>query len=213
MVNVGILGDVSVGKTTILRLFVKFVEDKSLESEFNLPPTQIVKTDFSGEATLPSKEDIKQTKTIHPNRVVFRIGDHMHTLFAPGGDDRPLVRMGIVTVSRIARVIVAVFDMSRDLESQFEFYTAVRFIPKTIIVALNKADLVPVKELKKKVEEFSDSITEYFKEKRKIDVAAVFVTVAEPIEGYETNNIECAKLILECLKDDVSEPIAPADQA
>src|SRR5271157_2009623 len=162
MVNVGILGDVSVGKTTILRLFVKYVEEKSLQEKFQTEDASIVKADFSGEATLPSKDDIKQTKTIHPNRVVFRIGDHMHTLFAPGGDDRPLVRMGIVTVSRIARVIVAVFDMSRDLDSQFEFYTAVRFIPKTIIVALNKADLVPTKELKKKVQEFSEQITEYF---------------------------------------------------
>src|SRR5271157_260447 len=169
MVNVGILGDVSVGKTTILRLFVKYVEEKSLQEKFQTEDASIVKADFSGEATLPSKDDVKETKTIHPNRVVFRIGDKMHTLFAPGGDNRPLVRMGIVTVSRIARVIVAVFDLSRDLDSQFDFYTAVRFIPKTIIVALNKADMVASKELNKKVKEFTAAVTDYFKEKRKID--------------------------------------------
>lgn len=200
MVNVGILGDVSVGKTTILRLFVKFVEEKALEKQFKLPPAQVVKTDFSGEATLPSKSDDKQTKTIHPNRVVFRIGNKMHTLFAPGGDNRPLVRMGIVTVSRIARVIVAVFDLSRELDPQFEFYTAVRFIPKTIIVALNKADLV--KDLDKRVKDYTAKITAYFKDKRKIDVESCYVTVAEQIEGFKDHNDECARLILDCVKDE-----------
>lgn len=200
MVNVGILGDVSVGKTTILRLFVKFVEDKSLENKFNKPPAKVVKADFSGEATLPSKSDVKETKTIHPNRIVFKLGDKMHTLFAPGGDNRPLVRMGIVTVSRIARVIIAVFDLSRDLDAQFDFYSAVRFIPKTIIVALNKADLIPAKDLKKKTDEFTKKIKEYFKDKRKINVEACYVTVAEQVEGFEDHNDECAKLILSCIE-------------
>ena len=197
MVNIGILGDVSVGKTTILRLFVRFIEQKMLEEKFKLPPATVVKTDFSGEATLPSKDASKQTKTIHPNRVVFRIGDKMHTLFAPGGDNRPLVRMGIVTVSRIARVIIAVFDLSRDLEDQFGFYNNIRFIPKTIHVALNKADLV--KDLNKKVDEYTKKIKEYFKDKRKINVEEVYVTVAEAIPDFEDHNDKCASMILHCV--------------
>ena len=204
MVNVGILGDVSVGKTTILRLFVKYVEEKSLQTKFQTEDASIVKADFSGEATLPSKDDVKETKTIHPNRVVFRIGDKMHTLFAPGGDNRPLVRMGITTVSRIARLIVAVFDLSRDLESQFEFYSAVRFIPKTIIVALNKADLLG-KNMNKKVEEYKSAIGEYFQDKRQIKVEGYYVTVAEANPDFVDSNDECAKLILDCIKNETAE--------
>ncbi|HME52863.1 MAG TPA: hypothetical protein VKM55_11645 [Candidatus Lokiarchaeia archaeon] len=209
MVNVGILGDVSVGKTTILRLFVKYVEEKSLQEKFQTEDASIVKADFSGEATLPSKDDVKETKTIHPNRVVFRIGDKMHTLFAPGGDNRPLVRMGITTVSRIARLIVAVFDLSRDLDSQFEFYSAVRFIPKTIIVALNKADLLEKdmskKEANKKIEEYKKEIGEYFQEKRQIKVEGYYVTVAESNPDFEDSNDECARLILDCIKNESAE--------
>jgi GTPase SAR1 family protein len=204
MVNVGILGDASVGKTTILRLFVKYVEEKSLQSKFQTEDASIVKADFSGEATLPSKDDVKETKTIHPNRVVFRIGDKMHTLFAPGGDNRPLVRMGITTVSRIARLIVAVFDLSRDLDSQFEFYSAVRFIPKTIIVALNKADLLG-KNMNKKVEEYKEKIGEYFQDKRQIKVEGYYVTVAESNPDFADSNDECARLILDCIKNESAE--------
>jgi len=204
MVNVGILGDVSVGKTTILRLFVKYVEEKSLETKFETEDASIVKADFSGEATLPSKDDVKETKTIHPNRVVFRIGDKMHTLFAPGGDNRPLVRMGITTVSRIARLIVAVFDLSRDLDSQFEFYSAVRFIPKTIIVALNKADLLG-KGANKKIDEYKEKIAEYFQDKRQIKVEGFYVTVAESNPEFADANDECARLILDCIKNESAE--------
>lgn len=204
MVNVGILGDVSVGKTTILRLFVKYVEDKTLQKKFKTGEASIVKGDFSGEATLPSTGDEKPTKTIHPNRVVFRIGDKMHTLFAPGGDDRPLVRMGITTVSRIARLIVAVFDASRDIDDQFEFYSAVRFIPRTIIVALNKADLLG-KDGNKKIEEYKKKISEYFTTKRQIKVEAFYVTVAETKEGFEDQNDACARLILDCIANESAE--------
>jgi translation elongation factor EF-1alpha len=204
MVNVGILGDVSVGKTTILRLFVKYVEDKTLQKKFKTGEASVVKADFSGEATLPAKGEEKETKTIHPNRVVFRIGDKMHTLFAPGGDDRPLVRMGITTVSRIARLIVAVFDLSRDLEDQFEFYSAVRFIPKTIIVALNKADLLG-KDMNKKVEEYKKKVGEYFSTKRQIKVEGFYVTVAESKVGFEDQNDACARLILDCIRNETAE--------
>ncbi len=200
MVNVGILGDVSSGKVAILRLFVRYVEDNALQRRFGTEVASIVKADFSGEATLPGRDGSEATKTIHPNRVVFRIGKMMHTLFAPGGDDRPLVRMGITTVSRIARLIVAVFDVSSDLEPQFEFYSAVRFIPKTIIVALNKADLLG-KDMNKKIEVIKKKINEYFQDKRKITVTGFYITVTEPMPGFSDQNDACAELIIDCIKD------------
>ncbi|GAG77322.1 unnamed protein product, partial [marine sediment metagenome] len=76
-VNVGLLGDISVGKTSLLRLFVRYVNKGDVEKVEGGKELQIVKTDFSGEATVPSgdkedKRNEKETKTIHPNRLVFR---------------------------------------------------------------------------------------------------------------------------------------------
>ena len=90
MVNVGLLGDVSAGKTTLLRLFVLYNNKKRISNIEGGIPCTLIKTDFSGESTL--EEDIevenKETKTIHPNRVYFREEETglNHTLFAPGGD-------------------------------------------------------------------------------------------------------------------------------
>ncbi|TFF86314.1 MAG: hypothetical protein EU551_01830 [Promethearchaeota archaeon] len=200
MVNIGILGDLSVGKTSILRLFVQFIEQNMLEEKFNLAPVKIVRTDFSGEATLNNKDTSKQTKTIHPNRVVFQIGNKMHTLFAPGGDDRPLVRMGIITIFRISHIIIAVFDLSRDLENQIIFYDRIKFNSKSIYVVLNKADLVT--DLNKKVNEYTKNIEEYFIEKRKINIKDISVIVAEALLGFEDLNANCASIIISCVQMD-----------
>lgn len=200
MVNIGILGDLSVGKTSILRLFVRFIEQNMLEEKFNLVSVKIVRQDFSGEATLSNKDSSELTKTIHPNRVVFQIGDKMHTLFAPGGDNRPLVRMGIITIFRISHIIIAVFDLSRDLEDQFNFYERIKFIPKTVLVVLNKADLV--KDLNNKVEEYTEKIKKYFIEKRKISIIGISVIVAKELPNFENLNDICVGIILSCVQKD-----------
>ncbi len=202
MVNLGVLGDVSVGKTTILRLFVSYIENKALEKGFKTGPVSIVSTDFAGEATMPNEKDEKATKTIHPNRVVFKMDKRTHTLFAPGGDNRPLVRMGITTVARIARILIAVFDLSRDLESQFDFFTSLRFLPQKIIVALNKADVVERElklDLEKRVDEYSKRTSEYFKSARNIAVEGPYVIVAEKDEKYSSYNDNGIQLILDCI--------------
>ena len=110
MVNIGLLGDISVGKTSILRLFVRYLNKGEIENVKGGMKCTVVKTDFSGEATVPGgdKEDSlneKETKTIHPNRVVFREDDSgkAHTIFAPGGDrQRAVVKMGIITNKAIS---------------------------------------------------------------------------------------------------------------
>ena len=168
MVNVGLLGDISVGKTSILRLFVRYLNKGDVENVEGGKKCTVVKTDFSGEATVPSgnKEDIrnkKETKTIYPNRLVFREDEtkKAHTVFAPGGDrQRAVVKMGIITISRIATQIIAVFSLDRDLDQQFEFFNDVRFFPDSIYVCLNKFDLieedkaVKLEEVKKKINDF-----------------------------------------------------------
>ncbi len=205
MVNIGLLGDVSVGKTSILRLFVRYINKGDIEKVEGGVKCSIVKTDFSGEATVPSgkKEDNldeKATKTIHPNRIVFREGttQKAHTLFGPGGDRRrAVVRMGIITISRISSQVITVFSCDRDLDTQFEFFNDVRFFPERIYVCINKIDLLKG-DREKKLEDMKNKIIEFFKT-RKINVADIFITCGETIEGFEEvekYNNQVAEMIL-----------------
>ncbi|UCC18902.1 MAG: hypothetical protein JSV62_12445 [Promethearchaeota archaeon] len=206
MVNIGLLGDVSVGKTSILRLFVRYLKKGDIEKVKGGVKCSVVKADFSGEATVPGgeKEDAlneKETKTIHPNRIVFREDstNKAHTIFAPGGDRaRAVVKMGIITISRIATQIIAVFSLDRDLKTQFEFFNDVRFFPDKIYVCINKIDLVKGNK-EKKLEEVKNQINDFF-EKRKIAINDTFITCGETIEGFEdveTFNNQVAEMILE----------------
>jgi translation elongation factor EF-Tu-like GTPase len=206
MVNIGLLGDVSVGKTSILRLFVRYLKKGDIEKVKGGTKCSVVKADFSGEATVPGgdKEDAlneKETKTIHPNRIVFReeTTNKAHTIFAPGGDRaRAVVKMGIITISRIATQIIAVFSLDRDLKPQFEFFNDVRFFPDKIYVCINKIDLVKG-DKEKKLGAVKSQIDDFF-EKRKIAVNDTFITCGETIEGFEdveTYNNQVAEMILE----------------
>jgi translation elongation factor EF-Tu-like GTPase len=210
MVNIGLLGDISAGKTSILRLFVKYLKVGDIEQVKGGQKCTVVKTDFSGEATVPGgdKEDRlnqKETKTIHPNRVVFREdkSGKAHTIFAPGGDaSRSVVRMGIITISRIATQIIAVFSCDRSIEQQFKFFTDVRFFPDNIFVCINKIDLIK-EDAEKKVEAAKTEIAEFFKQ-RKISVSEFFITCAEAVEGFEdvqTYNDHTAEMILDITVD------------
>ncbi len=206
MVNIGLLGDVSVGKTSILRLFVRYLKKGDIEKVKGGLKCSVVKADFSGEATVPGgeKEDAlneKETKTIHPNRIVFRedATNKAHTIFAPGGDRaRAVVKMGIITISRIATQIIAVFSLDRDLKTQFEFFNDVRFFPDKIYVCINKIDLVEGNK-EKKLNEVKTQIIDFFKT-RKIAINDTFITCGEIIEGFadiETYNNQVAEMILE----------------
>ena len=206
MVNIGLLGDVSVGKTSILRLFVRYLKKGDIEKVKGGIKCSVVKADFSGEATVPGgeKEDLlneKETKTIHPNRIVFREDDtnKAHTIFAPGGDrSRAVVKMGIITISRIATQIIAVFSLDRDLKPQFEFFNDVRFFPDKIYVCINKIDLVKG-DKEKKLNEVKTQIKDFF-EKRKISINDTFITCGETIDGFEevdAYNNRVAEMILE----------------
>ena len=206
MVNIGLLGDVSVGKTSILRLFVRYLKKGDIENVEGGIKCSVVKADFSGEATVPggNKEsalDEKETKTIHPNRIVFRedANNKAHTIFAPGGDrSRAVVKMGIITISRIATQIIAVFSMDRELERQFEFFNDVRFFPDKIFVCINKVDLIEG-DKEKKVEEVTSKIKSFF-EKRKIVINEFFITCGETVDNFdevEKFNNRVPEMILE----------------
>ncbi|MFW9946632.1 MAG: GTPase domain-containing protein [Candidatus Odinarchaeota archaeon] len=205
MVNIGLLGDISVGKTSILRLFVRYINRGEIEKVEGGLSASVVKTDFSGEATVPRGNkadtlDEKETKTIHPNRVVFRedSSGKAHTIFAPGGDrSRAVVKMGIITISRIATQIIAVFSLDRELERQFEFFNDVRFFPEKIYVCINKIDLLEG-DKNKELEKLQKKINEFFN-KRKININEFFVTCGETVDnfdGVEEYNNHVAEMIL-----------------
>jgi translation elongation factor EF-Tu-like GTPase len=199
--NIGLLGDISVGKTSILRMFVKYLNKGKIEDVEGGKKCTVVKTDFSGEATIPKGGGTeKETKTIHPNRVVFREDSTQkaHTIFAPGGDRRrAVVKMGIITISRIATQVIAVFSLDRDLETQFEFFNDVRFFPDNIYVCVNKIDLLEG-DREDKLKEIEKQISDFF-EKKKIKIRETFVTCGENIEGFadvEEFNDRVAEMIL-----------------
>jgi GTPase SAR1 family protein len=207
MVNIGLLGSVSVGKTTILRLFVKYLNTKKIEELPNGKACTVEKTDFSGEAVLDPDTGVKETKTIHPNRVVYKENDTKvnHTLFAPGGDrGRAVVRMGVITISRIAKQIIAVFACDQPLDDQFLFFNDVRFFPKSIYVCFNKYDLIPAGEQEKVLEDMKTQIIDFFA-KRKITIRDCFYTCAEPIDGMEKYNDAIAEMILKISTENSGE--------
>ena len=205
MVNIGLLGDISVGKTSILRLFVRYINRGEIEKIKGGVSASVVKTDFSGEATVPRGNKVdtlneKETKTIHPNRVVFRedASGKAHTIFAPGGDrSRAVVKMGIITISRIATQIIAVFSLDRELDRQFEFFNDVRFFPDKIYVCINKIDLLEG-DKEKELEKLTKKISDFFN-KRKININEFFVTCGETVDnfdGVEEYNNHVAEMIL-----------------
>ncbi len=205
MVNIGLLGDISVGKTSILRLFVRYINRGEIEKVDGGISASVVKTDFSGEATVPRGNkvdtlDEKETKTIHPNRVVFRedASGKAHTIFAPGGDrSRAVVKMGIITISRIATQIIAVFSLDRELDRQFEFFNDVRFFPEKIYVCINKIDLLEG-DKEKELDKLTKKINDFFN-KRKININEIFVTCGETVDnfdGVEEYNNHVAEMIL-----------------
>lgn len=199
MVNIGLLGAVSVGKTTLLRLFVLYVKKNKIDSIDGGKSCTVIKHDFSGEAVLNPDASDKETKTIHPNRVIFKENDSgkNHTLFAPGGDrSRAVVRMGIITISRIAKQIVAVFACDRPIEEQFEFFNDVRYFPKEIYVCFNKFDLIEEEDKDAYLIDFQEKVNEFFA-KRKIIVREYFSTCAETNEEYTGYNDNAAKMMLQ----------------
>lgn len=105
--------------------------------------------------------------------------------------------MGIITISRIATQIIAVFSLDRDIETQFKFFNDVRFFPDKIFVCINKIDLVEG-DKKKRLEEVKKKIEDFFTEK-KIKMNDVFITCGEQIEGFDevdTYNDAVAEMML-----------------
>jgi len=145
MAIIGLMGAMNVGKTAVLKMFVDYVEREEIGKIDGGVECTIEKKDFKGESEIEVKDGEGFSKTITPNKVVFieKKSGLQHTLFAPGGDrDRAVIRMGIITISRIAREIVGLFALDESLKGQFKLYDLVRKKKKKIHVCLNKYDLL-----------------------------------------------------------------------
>lgn len=202
MTYIGIIGSVSVGKTSFVRLFMKYIQEGKTQSVKGGVKCSLVSTDFSGESILDPLSGVKETKTIHPNRLVFQEDESKqnHTLFAPGGDQgRAVVKMGVITISKISKEIITLFSCIEDLDKQLKFFSDVNFFPNEIFVALNKYDLIQAEDKDAYVEEMKRKIETFFAGRKK-KVLDYIITVADPINGWEDYNNNAAKLILDiCL--------------
>ncbi|MBD3351233.1 MAG: hypothetical protein GF364_07080 [Candidatus Lokiarchaeota archaeon] len=214
MTNIGLLGDVSVGKTSILRMFLYYVNtEKARFAEIcNGRSIDIAIVDFSGESTIDKERGVteKETKTIHPNRVGFKDlqKNKNYQIFAPGGDRyEAVVRLGIITISRISQEIIVVFSLGRVLKRQFKFFDKIRHFPDEIYLCFNKVDLHEVEnpqEMESASDEIKfkaiiDQVEEYFL-KRNIKVKDTFFTCAELIDGYRRHNENISRMFLNITK-------------
>jgi hypothetical protein len=204
MAIVGLMGAMNVGKTAVLKLFIDYIEKQKIGKMKDGIPCTIEVADFKGESSIEVNEDAEEgyTKTITPNKVVFTEDKSKasHTLFAPGGDrDRAVVRMGIITISRIAKQVVAMFAADQNVKEQFKLFDLIRYLPKSVYVCINKMDLLPEKERDKIVEKMKTEINAYF-EKRHVEVAGVFFTCAIDKPEFPEYNDNTARMILDiCL--------------
>jgi Ni2+-binding GTPase involved in maturation of urease and hydrogenase len=199
MTIIGFMGNQGVGKTTVLKLFVDYLEKQKISQIEGGVECTIEKVDFKGETEIKVEGEDGYTKTVTPNKVVFTETESntSHTLFAPGGDrDRAVVRMGIITISRIAKQIVAIFDVSQSVKEQFKLFDLIRYMPKSIYVCLNKFDLLDAKDKDKKITKMKAEIEDYFT-KRKIEIKNIFYTCAIDNPDFVEYNDNAARMILD----------------
>ncbi len=158
------------------------------------------KTDFFGETTLAPGG--RETKTIHPNRVAFTDDNHQtYTILAPGGEtDRSVVKIGAITSSRLAKSIVAVFDLTQDLKPQLDYFVKLKIYVKHLWVCLSKFDLVSPSDQEGRIKSYSQQVREFFSQ-RGVQVKNIAWAGEAANPDYEEQNLTVAQLILDAARD------------
>ncbi len=167
MTNIGFIGDVKVGKTDLLRMVVRYINNGEIETIKGGAKCVFVKTDFSGE----NPQIIGDTQTVHPSRVFFKEEESKkaHSLYAPGGNRESIVvKMGILNITRIATQLIAVFSCDRELKHEFEFFNDLPYFPDNLYVCLTRSELFEgaLSEKEIKIDEIKRQIRTYFQEKK-----------------------------------------------
>ncbi len=201
MVNVGLFGVIKAGHEEILDLFVKYYEAGRLTQIDPVLNCKIKKVVF------PEDDDH------FPRRVLFRdeIEHKDHGLFVPRGDFTNSVdKMGIITVSRIARKVIAVFDMTKDLKYQFKFFQSLKLYPRSFTVCLSRVEQFDSEHREEIIGSFKSNITQFFNSRRiRIDkFFPVIVELQHPDSEFRQYNDAAVKMILDVtvggLGDDIN---------
>jgi signal recognition particle receptor subunit beta len=182
MVNVGILGAMDCGKTSVFAYFMNHI---SMNGE----------TIISGAPGGPEKY---ATETV--DFIRFTAKGFIHVLYGTGGHKRPITDYYRLFVLRNADRFLCMFDLSTPIEPQIEFFEEMDIPLKSVLILLNKYDLG-----KENFETYKEKIQEYFVDNKKKLIKAIYPTVAieyKDTDEYLEYNHNCVKAILDLCEFD-----------
>lgn len=187
MVVIGLIGIGNVGKRTFLHLFVDYLINDEIEKGVNNSEFNIIKVDIDYNNTR-IRGFQRSYRNVSPNRVILREreSNKAHTIFAPSKDSkRGAFKMNIITISRIANLVIPIFSLDQDIETQLEFFKEIKFLPENIFICLNKYDLLEgdTKEQDDKIEITKTKVISFFKKER-IDVIDLFLTTKRKPDSF-----------------------------
>lgn len=182
MVNIGILGTMNCGKTSV---FVRF-----MNSLVNSEDEKIL----SG---APGGPEMYTTQTV--DFIRFSWKGFIHVLYGTGGHKTPITDYYRVYVLRNANRFISMFDLSEPLDAQLAFYKNIDIPTRQISIYLNKFDLAP-----ENLKEYQTTIEDFFRNDLKKLIKDFYVTVAinKDNEFLEEQD-NCKKGILELCEFDV----------
>ena len=169
MVNVGILGTMDCGKTSV---FVSFMNSLAASDEKIL-------------AGAPGGPEMYTTQTV--DFIRFTSKGFIHVLYGTGGHQTPITDYYRVYVLRNANRFLCMFDLSGDLQEQLKFYNEFEIPTRQVVIYLNKYDLAP-----ENFKNYQEKVSSYFIDEKKKLVKGIFPTVelkgaGEEYEEYQQN--------------------------
>ncbi|MFX0015695.1 MAG: GTPase domain-containing protein [Promethearchaeota archaeon] len=162
MVNIGILGTMNCGKTSV---FVSFMNSLASSDE------KII-------AGAPGGPEMYTTQTV--DFIRFTSKGFIHVLYGTGGHQTPITDYYRVYVLRNANRFLCMFDLSEPLQSQLEFYRTFEIPTKAVVIYLNKYDLAA-----KNLKEYEEEVKSFFIDEQRKLIKAIFPTVALRSTGEE----------------------------
>ncbi|MHA1947890.1 MAG: GTPase domain-containing protein [Candidatus Hodarchaeales archaeon] len=181
MVNVGILGDMDCGKTSV---FVRFMNSLANSNEKILTGA-------------PGGPEMYTTQTV--DFIRFTHKGFIHVLYGTGGHTTPITDYYRVYVLRNANRFLCMFDLSVDLEQQLSFYENLDIPTKQLSIYLNKFDLAA-----DNFSEYKEQIEDFFINQKKKLIKEILPTVAVKVEEneYKIETKNCIKGILDLCEFD-----------
>ncbi|MFX0152103.1 MAG: GTPase domain-containing protein [Candidatus Hodarchaeota archaeon] len=173
MVNIGILGPMDCGKTSV---FVNFMNSIASAEE------KII-------AGAPGGPEMYTTQTV--DFIRFSWKGFIHVLYGTGGHKTPITDYYRVYVLRNANRFVCMFDLSQPIEEQLEFYEGLEIPSRQVSIYLNKYDLAS-----ENTEKYQENVEDFFRNKRKKIIKDSFVTVAIKKPEFDEYRQNCMSGIL-----------------